>query len=73
MSHASNKGERNKVKFRKFLRRLKIRGLKKEDDQSGKHFRTTGTPCSCWMCDPHKSGEEKHSVEKRKGSSDDQE
>lgn len=57
-----NKSERHRVKMLRYKRRLKNLGLK------GEHhcYRTTGNPCSCLACDPHKHGKgPKHSTKKR--------
>ena len=77
MAHAKNRGDRNRIQALRFLRRLKKRGMNKDtaisDPDRTKCYRTTGTPCSCSLCDPHKRAEEKHSVVKKKESLDDQE
>lgn len=49
----NNKGRRNELTQLKFEKRLKLYGVKKED---GKFycFKSTGKPCSCYMCSGQK-------------------
>lgn len=48
-----NKGWRQEVKMRHFKRRLKMYGYDQLPEglpANSNPFRTTGKPCSCWMC-----------------------
>jgi hypothetical protein len=53
----NNKGRRQELKKLKFLRRLKLYGLLQEwieNKGNFNGFRTTGKPCSCFICSGHK-------------------
>lgn len=66
-----NKGQRNHLRRTHFLRRLHRMG-KRPGDPGVKGYRTTSTPCSCFLCDPHKWGEgDRHSVRVRTPLEDD--
>jgi hypothetical protein len=57
----NNKGRRNELTKLKYKKRLK--NLSLNDDSNGKYycFKTTGKPCSCFMCSPYKfDRNEKH-------------
>lgn len=57
-----NKAERHRRKMLKYKKRLKNMGIEGEQHC----YRSTGRPCSCAMCDPHKAtSEPKHSTKKR--------
>lgn len=49
-----NKGNRNRLKYLKFKRRLKVRGLTMDDVENPRNnlymFKSHGSPCSCWAC-----------------------
>lgn len=45
---------------------------KRPSDPGVGSYRTTGTPCSCSYCDPHKWGIPKHSVLARAPIEDDE-
>lgn len=49
-----NKGRRNELKRLKFNNRLKRFGLKMNKATDWKCYRTTSTPCSCYLCQPEK-------------------
>lgn len=63
-----NKGRRQEIKKRKYIKRLKTLGLLNEFPEArispkGKHngipfnftgYVTTGKPCSCYVCSKHK-------------------
>jgi len=58
-----NKLERRLKSKTKFKQRLKKYGISeneiKKDPRAYSCFRTTGKPCSCYMCSPGKYGEER--------------
>jgi hypothetical protein len=57
-----NKAERHRRKMVHYKRRLKNLGIKGEVHC----YRSTGKPCSCALCDPHKAENgPKHSTVKR--------
>lgn len=49
-----NKGDRNRLKYLKFKRRLKMRGFTIKDVKNPRNnlymFKSHGSPCSCWAC-----------------------
>jgi hypothetical protein len=45
-----NKARRNELKMLKFKRRLKNRGIVDNTSINTNCFRTTGKPCSCYLC-----------------------
>ncbi len=49
-----NKGRRNELTKLKFKKRLKQLGLKQTKPTDFICYKTTGNPCSCPMCQPHK-------------------
>jgi hypothetical protein len=67
-----NKAQRHAEKMKWFFRRLKNiralgRYLEQRPEDNFHALRTSGKPCSCALCDPHKGdpGREKHSTVKR--------
>lgn len=57
-----NKAERHRRKMLKYKKRLKVLGIKGE----AHCYRTTGKPCSCSFCDPHKTTDRPtHATKKR--------
>lgn len=71
-----NKQERKLKKFYKFKKRIKLlikKGIKNITITHSKNsnvpfncYRTTGKPCSCYMCSPGKLGEKDKYKEKHK-------
>ena len=56
-----DKARRTQLKLLKFKKRLKLYGIKITDLGNHNAFRTTGKPCSCFMCSPIKfSRKKKH-------------
>jgi len=55
LSLIMNKGRRHQLKMLKFKKRLRNYGAKPGNAGSNFHvFRTTGKPCSCFLCSPYK-------------------
>ena len=66
-----DKPQRHLMKMRHFRRRLKNLGLKACEGKFNS-YRTTGKPCSCMFCDPHKHNPKgKHSTNVRAAKSPD--
>jgi len=47
-----NKGQRTLVAKQKFVSRLRRFGFIQTTPTDWNCYRTTSTPCSCWMCSP---------------------
>lgn len=59
------KKQRHDMKMQRYRRRLMVRGIGGENHA----YRTTGTPCSCSLCDPHKHDRgPKHSIAVREAT-----
>ena len=58
----NNKGRRNELTKLKYKKRLKNFGLKENEPNSNYYcLKSTGKPCSCFMCSPYKfDRNEKH-------------
>ena len=52
-----NKGERHRIKMLKYKKRLRIYGLKECHS-----LRTSGKPCSCFMCSPEKYSKKERNI-----------
>jgi len=56
-----NKARRNELKQLHYKRRLKQLGLK--DDPSYYAYKSSGKPCSCYLCSPYKYNRAKEKQE----------
>lgn len=65
MKSSSNRGDSNRIQHLKWIKRLRSRGIP-PDSREAKGYRTTGTPCSCTMCDPHKAWKAKDKISTRR-------
>lgn len=67
MKHPKTRAERRYSSYNKFHNRLKRFNIDKDTPHWAYVYKNTSTPCSCFMCDPHKhnNGKPKFSVRKR--------
>jgi hypothetical protein len=55
-----NKARRHELKILKYLKRIKQLGLIITDINKYHEYKTSGKPCSCWLCKNPKYRDSRH-------------